>query len=389
MVTFFYPPDLCAGSFRAAALVEALRARGGSNISIDVLTTQPNRYQSFSHQAEAEENVAGVRVRRIALPSHRSGFVDQARAFAHYARVALQLVRNEDYDLVIGTSSRLMTAVLAAWLSRRHAALLYLDLRDIFVENMRELLKGWYWRPLLAVFDRLERWAIARAARVNLVSAGFLPYFTPRYLGREFSCFPNGVDRLFSGPVERRDSARTPGEPLRIVYAGNVGEGQGMHLILPALARSLEGRATFRVFGDGGRIEQLRGALDGLDNVELLPPVAREQLLVEYREADVLFLHLNDLQAFRRVLPSKLFEYAATGKPLWAGVAGYAAEFIRREVPNAAVFAPCDVAGALSSLEDLRLDTTSRAEFVDRYARERIMRGMADDILELLERPCH
>lgn len=389
LVTFFYPPDLCAGSFRAGALVEALRARSGSALEVDVLTTQPNRYHSFSRLAETEEHMDGVRVRRIAIPGHRSGFFDQARAFVYFARQALQLSRDERYDLVIGTSSRLMTAVLAAWLARRRAIPLYLDLRDIFAENMRELLTAWYWRPLLGAFDRLERWAVARAARVNLVSAGFLPYFQARYPGREFVCFPNGVDRLFASPAVGRDIERTQSEPLRVVYAGNIGEGQGMHLILPELARQLRGRATFRVFGDGGRIEQLRRALAGVDNVELLSPVSREQLVEAYRQADVLFLHLNDLQAFRRVLPSKLFEYAATGKPLWAGVAGFAADFIRREVPNAVVFAPCDVAGAVQALDALHLGFTSREDFVSRYSRERIMRGMADDILQLLERSCH
>ena len=48
---------------------------------------------------------------------------------------------------------------------------------------------------------------------------------------------------------------------------------------------------------------------------------------------DVLFLHLNDYSAFRKVIPSKIFEYAATGKPIVAGVSGYAAEFLRHENP--------------------------------------------------------
>ena len=123
----------------------------------------------------------------------------------------------------------------------------------------------------------------------------------------------------------------------------------------------------------------------GLDNVDLFPPVAREQLLEFYREADVLFLHLNDYPAFKRVLPSKLFEYAATGKPIWAGVAGYAAEFIAAELTNTAVFAPCDAEAALESFERLELGLTDRTAFVQRYARERIMDEMAQDILQLLE----
>ena len=85
------------------------------------------------------------------------------------------------------------------------------------------------------------------------------------------------------------------------------------------------------------------------------------------------------------MLPSKLFEYAATDKPIWAGVAGYAAEFIAAELTNAAVFAPCDIEAALESFEQLEFGVIDRTAFAQRYARERIMDEMAQDILRLPE----
>ena len=47
LLSFYYPPDLSAGSFRAAALVKALTQAGSTGLTIDVLTTVPNRYKSF------------------------------------------------------------------------------------------------------------------------------------------------------------------------------------------------------------------------------------------------------------------------------------------------------------------------------------------------------
>ena len=61
--------------------------------------------------------------------------------------------------------------------------------------------------------------------------------------------------------------------------------------------------------------------------MQIIDPVSRSDLFDEYKNADVLFLHLNDYAAFRKVLPSKIFEYAATGKPILAGVAGYMQNF--------------------------------------------------------------
>ena len=389
LLSFFYPPDLSAGSFRAFALVEALRQYAGTEIQLDVLTTQPNRYLSHTSAAVSVEESQGLYVRRMRLPQTREGFIGQALSFWRYARKVHRLAATREYDIVVATSSRLMTAALGAWVASRQRSRLYLDIRDIFVENLPLLFRpplGWF---LGLVFGGVERWTVARADRVNLVSSGFLGYFQRRYPGRAFSLFSNGVDEAFmSLPVAGgRACQRKTVEPIQVLYAGNLGDGQGMHLILPELARRLGQRVRFRIVGAGGRLDRLRDELQAsnLDNVELLPPVAREALLAFYRECDVLFLHLNDYPAFKRVLPSKLFEYAATGKPIWAGVAGYAAEFIGAELTNAAVFAPCDVEAALEGFERLALEQTDRSAFVQRYARERIMDEMARDILQLLE----
>jgi len=147
----------------------------------------------------------------------------------------------------------------------------------------------------------------------------------------------------------------------------------------------MQGQARFTVIGDGGRKVQLKKALDeaGADNVVLLDPVNRSALVQAYLGADVLFLHLNDYDAFRKVLPSKLFEYAAVGKPIWAGVAGYAAEFIEKEIDNAAVFPPCDVAAAVRSFPTLKMQPTPRAAFIQKYARHSIMEALARDIISI------
>ncbi len=111
-------------------------------------------------------------------------------------------------------------------------------------------------------------------------------------------------------------------KPLTVLYAGNIGEGQGLHLIIPPLAKILEDKIIFKVIGDGGRKKHLKNELKRLNckNVELYDPIPRENLIEAYQAADILFLHLNDYQAFTKVLPSKLFEYAASYKPIWAGL---------------------------------------------------------------------
>jgi len=350
-------------------------------LQIDVITSLPTRYETFKSDAAEQEIVGNLSVTRIRLPKHRSGMLDQARSFSYFARAVNRHTRGQHYDLVYATSSRLFTAALGSWVARRRRAPLYLDIRDIFVDTMKDILPAPVALPLQPVLSAVERWTINRAQRVNLVSGGFKPYFETRYQRQRFSYFTNGVDDefVFSNGASSRNGA----EPVKILYAGNIGEGQGLHAIIPQLAEQLQDSTHIKVIGDGGRRAQLEEALRArnIKNVTVANPMSRQQLLNEYRAADVLFLHLNDHSAFEKVLPSKIFEYAALGKPVLAGVSGFAADFIRSEVSNAAVFAPRDVAGGLASLKQLQLRDEPRRDFVSKYSRSNIMKAMASEIL--------
>jgi glycosyltransferase involved in cell wall biosynthesis len=386
LLSFYYAPDLSAGSFRTTSLVKALLEQLPEAVEIDLITTLPNRYQSFSSEAPEQEAHDRLKIRRVKLPPHQSGMADQARAFMSYANKVLELTREVNYALVYGTSSRLMTAALSAYVAKKKSAPLYLDIRDIFVDTIKDVLPRNAAFAARPVFSLLERWTMKRAAVINLVSQGFRDYFQTRYPSQKLSFFTNGIDEVFIAAGASPNVYATTDGPVRVLYAGNMGEGQGLHAIVPELAKRLEGKVTFRLIGDGGRRPQLEQRMRDLDctNVELLPPVKRDELLREYQNADILFLHLNDYDAFRKVLPSKIFEYAAMGKPVWAGVAGYAAEFLQSEVDNAAVFSPCDVDDAVREFESLKLCDVKRTEFIRKYARENIMRDMAAGILKLL-----
>lgn len=388
VLSFYFRPDLSAGSFRTTALVEAMRAQLPPGSRIDVVTTKPNRYHSFSAQAGANESDGVVTIDRFELPSHRSDFAGQARAFLRFSRDVRRHLAGRRYDVMFATSSRLMTAALGASIARSLRIPLYLDIRDIFVETIGDVLPRRFALlvPLVRlVFSAVERRTISAAARVNLVSRGFEPYFVKRYPGRAFSWFTNGVDDEFIAAAPERLARDSKDVRSLVLYAGNLGESQALHHVLPGLARQLEARARFLVIGDGGRKAQLEKALAdaGVSNVELRSPLPRTALVDVYRSADVLFLHLGDQPAFERVLPSKLFEYAALGKPVLAGVGGYAARFVREEIRNSAVFAPCDVAGGAGAFDALQIRDTPRPEFIAKYRRDNIARQIAAEVLAL------
>lgn len=385
LLSFYYPPDIGPGSIRAESIAQALLEATDDTVEIDVLTTMPNRYHTLGVVAPEQEQFGKARVTRFRLPPHQSEMVDQAKAFLAFAHSVRGAICGKQWDIVLATSSRLMTAVLSAHVAKRVGAKLYLDIRDLFTDTIEDVFKSSPSKIILPLFNVLEKRTFSAADKVNVVSAGFASHIRNISPGVPLSTFTNGIDDNFlSTDFSSHEYSHMP----LVLYAGNMGEGQGLHHVIPEVARALKDRVQFRLLGDGGRRKVLESALNEVaaSNVQILDPVPRNQLFAQYREADILFLHLNDFKAFRKVLPSKIFEYAATGKPILAGVGGYAADFLRHQVPGVEVFEPCDFSGMQTGLERLLQGprTIDRVSFCSRYLRKNIMREMARDVLALV-----
>jgi hypothetical protein len=382
-LTFFYEPDLSAGSFRNTALAQALRNACGSQAEIFLYTSQPNRYHTYKIKAPSEETTGNLHITRISIPSHKNSFFGQMKSYRVYYSKVMRLTRQQKYDLVFVSSGRFFTSYLGYKIAKRNNTPLYLDIRDIFSDTLKHVLhKKWYKKPLIIFLEMLEKKPFKYATHVNLVSEGFKQYFT-KYKG-SYTYFTNGIDEEFLEHVNMPVQANT--HIFTILYAGNIGEGQGLEKIIPEAAQKSEGKYFFRIVGDGGARHALERKINAmqLKNVEILDPVSRDTLRKMYAEADFLFLHLNNYEAFKKVLPSKLFEYAAYPKPLIAGVAGYAAEFIAKYVTNTILFEPGDAQGMISKLEKYHYQNMQRNAFIQKFSRKRIASAMAENILHYL-----
>jgi glycosyltransferase involved in cell wall biosynthesis len=389
-LTFYFEPDLCPGSFRNTTLVGELASQLTARDSIQVITTHPNRYASYSPAAPDRDvwptEGCPVLVQRIRVPKHKSGLIGQIMAFLTYFRSAHQYTKEADYDLVIASSSRLFTAFLGARLARKRTIPLFLDIRDLFREAIAEVVRfplaHTCLNPLLKL---VEHYTFNYATHINLVSEGFRSYFNS-YRQATYSCCTNGIDAPFLAVPASQPPLNHPFKT--ILYAGNIGEGQGLHKLIPEAARQLGNQFRFVVIGDGGAREKLQAALleKQCTNVELRPPCNRQTLIAAYQNADYLLVHLNDWDACQRVLPSKLFEYGATDKPILAGVCGYAASFIRDHLPNTLVFNPTDTTSLVRQLRETPYQTQDRVDFKRQFARHTVNQELARHILRAGEK---
>ncbi len=381
-LTFYFEPDLCAGSFRNTPLFKELKSQIGNNDFVHVVTTQPNRYSTYKTKAEVVESGKNYKIDRIKIPTHKSGLFDQAISFCVFFYNVIKLVRKEKYDIVLASSSRLFTAFLGRLIAKKNNAYLYLDIRDIFVDTLSDIFskKRIIQIPAVALLKLVESYTFANANHINLVSGGFKAYFS-KYTKPSFSFYTNGIDEEFLNINTTK--SREKSDVFTITYAGNIGSGQGLEKVIPQAAKLLGNNYHFRIIGDGGTKNLLiqNIASMNLTNVEIINPVSRAELIDYYLNSDFLFLHLNDLDAFKKVLPSKIFEYGAFNKPIIAGVSGFASEFIRDNLQNYILFEPTDVNDMVNQIKAFKITDMDRTDFIEKFARKSIIKKMANSIL--------
>ncbi len=97
----------------------------------------------------------------------------------------------------MATSSRLFTAALGAYISKNLKTKLYLDIRDLFVDTMKDILSSSPIRIILPALKILEKWTFNRANKINIVSGGYLPYLQKLSLKCDITIFTNGIDKSF------------------------------------------------------------------------------------------------------------------------------------------------------------------------------------------------
>ena len=385
-LTFYFRPDLCAGSFRNTPLLEEVaKLAKETNTIVDVYTTLPNRYSTYNVDALEVEHLDNVNIYRIKLPAHKSGMADQIKSFWKYYRAVNRMNEGKSADLVFASSSRLFTAFLGLGIAKKSKSILYLDIRDIFVDTISDVIDNRFIRfIMLPILKLIEKRTFNYAKHINLISEGFRKYFQ-NFKCSNYSYFTNGIDPEF---VEDSylEGSFVANRIKRIVYAGNLGEGQGLHKIVPQAALALQDNFEFLIIGDGGAKHKLLKAVEELQvsNVTFEPPMNRSKLIEKYKEADFLFMHLNDFDAFKKVLPSKIFELAASDKPIIAGVGGYAAKFVRENVSNVLLFEPTNYLVMVTLLKEYSYKREERTEFINKFKRKAINEAMAESIISYL-----
>lgn len=382
LITQYFPPDLSAGSFRMSSLVNEFKKYISKNDVLEIYTTFPHRYDNY----ESDNNIIekkNIKINRIKLFKHYNNkFIQVLNYFIFFTWVLFK-TRNKNYDKIFATSSKLMTNFLGSLIAKRLNIKIYCEFRDNFIQSL-DLIGGIYNLTIIKyILKKIESFTCNNCQKLNLVSEGFNSYYISKYPNIKITNYTNGIDDLFL-KYDYTNLNKT-NKKIKILYVGNIGFGQGLEKIIPHLAKKTMNIYDYLIIGDGNSKDLLQKKIAELKihNVKILKPIERKLLKKYYKETDIVFLHLNNHESSKHVLPSKIFEYAATSKPILAGLNGFSKSFCQKNINGCYIFNSSDVDDGLIKLKKIVKFYYDRKSFINIYRRKNISNNLVKEILKL------
>lgn len=410
-LTFNFSPDQSAGSIRTKLLVEKLNELQ-NNLHITILCSKPRRYgKKFETKNLEKEDKSyqkkNIRIIRLWIPFLGQGPLASLISYLFYFIQALLKSLFINPDITIVTSAKLLTAFLGAISSNINGSKLFVDLRDTFVDNYFYFYR-WNKRIILISFIViLENLVIRSAYSINIISEGFKKgYFGWDSILKRKSIsltnFTNGYANDANSIIKfNKIKSKKNNIFYRVIYAGNVGAGQDLLSLIKYLGsnskileKMIRNKIKFEVYGSGSQIKSIKSLIGNSKNhllneiLSLKGLVPKKDLKEIYLQADCLLVNLSNYYSLSMVIPSKIFEYAATPLPIIYGADGFTHDFIKK-IDGTIRFkknCPKSFFNAIIKSRNISINISRRINFLDKYNSDKIYGGYANHIIDALKR---
>jgi glycosyltransferase involved in cell wall biosynthesis len=408
MVAYYYPPLGGIGVHRTLKFSKYLPEYHWEPV---VLTIRPEKGLLIDLSLE-HEIPAGAQIFRtpslslpLWLPWRVRNFisrwifvVDEQLGWLPYAVRTGQRILQASPCQVIYTSSSPYTDHLIGYRLKKSSGLPWVaDFRDPWVGNTAIRIPTRLHRYLVRVLEGL---VVRQADRVLVVNEPMRRDFISRYpeLQKDkFQAIPNGFDAHDFKDIQPSDPIK---DQFLLVYSGSFyGERQTPRPFFSALQNLLKRGAIpknaiqVRFVGNVGKPTlQMIDSLQLRDVVETTGYLHHREAIAHLMAADALILIVGPGPGSEIVLPGKIFEYLASGKPILGLVPpGVSADLIR-EANAGFVVDPQDVQGIAAQIRNMyerwqldRLSVHTDSEVVARFNRHRLT-GQLASVLDRVSR---
>ena len=323
-----FTPDLGASSFRFEAIVKELANQGNK---VEVIASYPNRIKSNNFKEFKYENVKIIRVKNR---NEKKDIINRAINYLWYfvnsIKVGVKISKKS--DLVIATSPQLLVGVSGAVISLLSRKPFLVDIRDLWPDIVLDMKVMKKINPIYIVLKILENFMYKKSSFLVYNSPGFEEYLNSKKNIKKKALITNGLDNYILENFKNKDPKVTKKKNYKILYAGNIGIAQNLKILIE-FAKRLESKIEVVIIGQGSQEEDIKNEIKEkkIRNVEVKKAIPREQLFEEYEKADILFLQLKNIAMFKKTIPSKIFEYLATRKPIIYGLEGIGKKILKEE----------------------------------------------------------
>jgi colanic acid biosynthesis glycosyl transferase WcaI len=320
-----YSPELVGIGKYTSEMCEWLAARGHQ---IEVITSLPyyptwkvdKKYQGKGWHTEMINN---VKVHRCPLyvPKKITGKSRMIHEFSFLLSSFYFWFCKffKSYDAVIAVYPPLIIGFLPTFYSILRRKPYLLHIQDLQVDAAKELglIKNKF---LLGLLENIEKIYLKKAAKVSSISEGMKERIMQKGLAADkYFPLPNWVDVNFIQPMNpHADYKRKLGfkaDDRIVLYSGNMGEKQGLEIILKVAEKfSEEKNILFVLAGEGMMKEKLMSLTKNrnIENVRFLGLQPYEDL-PEFLSMAAIHLVIQKKAASDLVMPSKLSGILAAG----------------------------------------------------------------------------
>ncbi|MGB3087478.1 MAG: glycosyltransferase family 4 protein [Phycisphaerae bacterium] len=244
------------------------------------------------------------------------------RAMLVYPSLFLRALMHAPFDLMLITSGGYLDMLLGWWIARLAGARLLFDplygLYETVVEDRRLIAP----RSLCArVIKVIERFCFRLADVVLVDTEEHCDYFAQRLnlSRRRIIVIPVGAEDQFFAAVSPPD--KEPSPVLQVLFYGSMIPLHGADTIVRAARLIDAADVRFTLVGRGQMSERLEAiARDlGCNNVRFMPSVPYATILEMVRNTDVCLGIFGTTAKAQYVVPTKVFECVAAGRPVVTG----------------------------------------------------------------------
>ena len=326
---YFYPEN-----FRINTLCRELVIRGHD---VTVVTGYPQYpygriYDGYGFDIPYEKEWNGVKICRVKVHPRGANLLGMLRNTVDYVVQANRWVKNcqEKFDAVyVFEVSPVTVGLPAVTYKKKFGVPMFFNLQDLWPENVEEVL-GIRFAPLTWLINRIVDRIYGASNKILCTSNGFADNIRARGVPEEKIVF--WPQFCLDPDLSKAEKPEIYSEAaFNIVFAGNLGDAQGLDLMVEA-ARELKGSAVrWYLVGDGrarARLEQKVKEMDVEQEVAFVGRVSEKEADRYVHFADCAYLSFKDNKIFNMTLPAKLQTYLACGTPILAAAGGESARLV-------------------------------------------------------------